>query len=365
MSLFSRKKPVEISPEILNQQLEACREGMDALKRISRSMVFFLKEFPLDDIPEIDTDEFKSRMDLISEQISEFRQASTVLKTFSDHKLFILDFIAREKDYIQQKETELKNIIEMLRTGLSGLIGDSRDFNSRLYDQNVRMEALTHLDDIRKIKESLQTEVSALKQIIQEKQNSDSNRIDSLSKEITILKTNLEQVKDASQLDPLTGAFNRLTLDSRMQWQIQRNQVVWQPVSLMMCDLDNFKSINDTHGHLIGDRVLKCFVQECRNMFRSDDLIARYGGEEFVVLLPGIPLKKALKRAQSFCKLLSGKQFVIEPSRPNERIAFTVSIGISELRREDTMDTFIGRADKALYKAKHTGKNRAVGEKEA
>jgi diguanylate cyclase len=364
MGLFSRKKPVKIPPEILNQHLDECRDRVQALQRIAVSMIFFLKEFPMD-IPEIGTDEFKARLDQIAGHFLEDRPALALIQSFSDHKLFILDFIAREKDNIQQKEAELKNIIELLRNGLSGLIGDTRSFNTQIYDQNVRMEALTQLDDIRKIKESLKTEVVAMKQIIQEKQTTDSMRIDSLSKEITILRSSLEEVKDASQMDAMTGSYNRMTLDSRLQWMIQRSQIVWSPVSLMMCDLDNFKLINDTHGHLIGDRVLKCFVEECKAMFRSDDFIARYGGEEFAVLLQGISLRKALKRARAFCKLLSGKQFMIEASRPDERIGFTVSIGVSELRKGDSAEAFIERADRALYAAKRAGKNRAVSEKVA
>jgi diguanylate cyclase len=364
MGLFKRKKPAEISPEILNQHLDECRSRLQALQRIAGSLVFFLKEFPLD-IPEIGTDEFKNRLDRMAGHFLENRPAPALMQAFSDHKLFVLDFIAREKDNIQEKEAELKNIIELLRNGLSGLIGETRNFNTRIYDQNVRMEALTQLDDIRKIKESLRTEVSAMKQIIQEKQSTDSRRIDSLSEEITVLRSSLEQVKDASQMDALTGAFNRMTLDSRMQWMIQRSHIVWSPVSLLMCDLDDFKRINDTHGHLVGDRVLKCFVQECKAMFRSDDFIARYGGEEFTLLLPGITLKKALKRARAFCKLLSGKQFLIEPSLSDERIGFTVSIGVSELRKGDTAEALVERADRALYAAKHAGKNRAVSEKEA
>ncbi len=364
MGLFKRKKPVAISPEILIQQLDECRNHLHAIQEITGSLVFFLKEFPMD-VPEIGTEEFKNRLDKLSGHFLEDRPAAALMRDFSDQKIFVLDFISREKDNIRQKEAELKNIIEMLRNGLSGLIGDTRNFNTRIYDQNVRMEALTQLDDIRKIKESLRTEVSAMKQIIQEKQSSDSRRIDSLSEEITVLRSSLEEVKDASRMDALTGAFNRMTLDGRMQWMIQRSQIVWNPVSLMMCDLDNFKCINDTHGHIVGDRVLKCFVQECKAMFRSDDFIARYGGEEFAVLLPGITLKKALKRARAFCKLLSAKQFLIEPSGSNERIGFTVSIGIGELRKGDTAEAFIERADRALYAAKRAGKNRAVSEKKA
>jgi diguanylate cyclase len=363
MGLFTRKKPAAVPPEILSQHLEECRDRLQALQRIAGSLVFFLKEFSME-IPEIGTDEFKTRLDRIAGHVLEDRPAPALMQAFSDHKLFVLDFIAREKDNIQQKEAELKNIIELLRNGLSGFIGETQNFNTRIYDQNVRMEALTQLDDIRKIKETLRTEVDAMKLIIQEKQSTDSRRIDSLSNEITILRSSLEQVKDASQMDAMTGSYNRMTLDSRMQWMIQRSRIVWSPVSLMMCDLDNFKRVNDTHGHLVGDRVLKCFVQECKAMFRSDDFIARYGGEEFAVLLPGITLRKALKRARAFCKLLSGKQFLIEPSRPDERIGFTVSIGVSELRKEDTAEGFIERADRALYAAKRDGKNRAVSEKE-
>jgi diguanylate cyclase len=193
MGLFKRKKPVEITPEILSRHLDECRQRVQALRQAAGSLVFFLKEFPAD-IPEIGTDEFKTRLDQIAGNFLEDLPAPALIRAFSDHKLFVLDFISREKDYIQQKEAELKNIIELLRNGLSGLIGDTRDFNTRIYDQNVRMEALTQLDDIRKIKESLKTEVSAMKQIIQEKQSTDSRRIDSLSKEITILRSSLEQV---------------------------------------------------------------------------------------------------------------------------------------------------------------------------
>ena len=143
-----------------------------------------------------------------------------------------------------------------------------------------------------------------------------------------------------------------------------RSEIIWNPTSLMMCDLDNFKQINDTHGHIVGDRVLKCFIQECKTMFRNDDFISRYGGEEFAIILPGLSLKKAFKRADSFCRILSGKLYLIDSSRPDERIGFTVSIGVSELRKKDTVEEFIDRADQALYKAKRTGKNRAVSEKE-
>lgn len=363
MNLFKRNTPSGTSPESLKQLLDDCCQRVQALQRVSSSMIFFLKEFPLD-ITEMDTEDFNCRLDRIAADILEEGTGSVAEHSISDHKQFILDFIGRQKEQNREKEAEFKNIIELLRSGMTGLIGDTQNFNSRMYNQNVRMEAITQLDDIRKIKESLKAEVAEMKQVIGEKQARDSKMIESLSKEVAVLRSSLEQVKDAALIDAMTGAYNRKTFDTRMKWVVKRSGIVWSPTSLMMCDLDNFKQINDTYGHIVGDRVLKCFVQECKTMFRSDDFVARYGGEEFAILLPGISLRKALSRAQSFCRLLSLKQFVVDALRPDERVCFTVSIGVSELRRDDTPEALIDRADKALYKAKRTGKNRAVGEKE-
>jgi diguanylate cyclase len=363
MNLFKRNTTLGTSPESLTQLLDDCKQRGKALQQVSSSMIYFLKEFQLD-ITEKDNEDFNNRLDRIAVDMLEEGNGSVAESAISEHKQFILDFIVRQKELIRQKEAELKNIIELLRNGMTGLIGDTQNFNSRIYDQNVRMEAITQLDDIRKIKESLRTEISEMKQIIQEKQASDAKRIDFLSKEVAVLRSSLEQVKDAALTDAMTGAYNRKTFDTRVKWVVKRSGIVWSPTSLMMCDLDNFKQINDTYGHIIGDRVLKCFVQECKAMFRSEDFVARYGGEEFAILLPGISLRKSLGRAQSFCRLLSLKQFMLEALRPDERICLTVSIGVSELRKDDTPDAFIDRADKALYKAKRTGKNRAVSEKE-
>ena len=296
MNLFKRSSPSSgTSPESFKHLLDDCRQRAQTLQRVSSMMILFLKEIPMD-ITEINTDDFNSRLDRIAADILQEGNGAVVESAVSDHQQFISNFIARQKEHIREKEAEFKSIIKLLRNGMTGLIGDTQKFNSSLYDQNVRMEAITQLDDIRKIKESLKVEVIEMKQIIQEKQASDSRRIDSLSKGVTVLRSSLEQVKDASLTDALTGAYNRKTFDTRMKWVVKRSGIVWSPISLMMCDLDNFKQINDTYGHIVGDRVLKCFVQECKTMFRIDDFVARYGGEEFAILLPGINLRKALSQ---------------------------------------------------------------------
>ncbi|MFZ3048070.1 MAG: GGDEF domain-containing protein [Desulfatirhabdiaceae bacterium] len=344
----------------MNHLFDECQERVQSLVHVSRSLTFFLKESAMD-ISEIDADGFNGRLDKILEHLQEPTSGPDIEKIFSAHKLAILDWIGIQKHYIQEKEDELKNIIELLRAGLNEMIGDTQNFSAQLYERNIKMEAITELNDLRKIKESLKGEVTQMKQLIQKKQTSDSRRIESLSNEVGVLRSSLEQVRDASRMDALTGAFNRMAFDMYIQRMIERSQVAWDSVSLLMCDLDNFKNINDTYGHIVGDRVLKCFVQECQAMFRIDDFIARYGGEEFAIILPGISLKKALKRAKSFCKILADKQFLVDSSQSDERIGFTVSIGVGELYKNDVVESWILRADKALYQAKNMGKNRAIG----
>jgi diguanylate cyclase len=363
MKPIKSNAPSGTSVESLKQLSDDCIQRVQALQRVSISMISFLKEVPMN-ITEMDAEDFNARLDRITADILEDGTGAVAERTVMEHTPFIFRFIGRQKENMRDKETEYKNIIAFLRNNMTGLIGDTQRFNSRICDQSVKMEAITQLDDIRKIKEALKVEVAEMNKIIQEKRASDNQRIEALSKEIAELRASLEEVKDASLIDAMTGAYNRKAFNTRIKWVMKKNSIVYSPTSLMMCDLDNFKQINDKYGHIVGDRVLHCFVQECKAMFRSDDLIVRYGGEEFAILLSGISHGGALNKAQSFCRLLSLKQFVADPQTPDVRISFTVSIGVSELRREDTPDAFIDRADKALYIAKRTGKNRAVGEVE-
>ena len=363
MKPFKSNEPSGTSSESLKPFPDDYLQRVQALQRISSSMIFVLKEVPIG-ISEMDTEDFNNRLERIAADILEEGTSFDAERAIANHTQVVIDFIGRQKEVVREKEAELKKIIEFLRNGITGLISETQSFNSRISDQNVRVEAITHLYDILKIKESLKTEVAEMNQIIQEKKAIETKRIESLSKEVAELRSSLEQVKEASLTDAMTGAYNRKAFDARIKWVMKKSSIVWSQTSLMMCDLDNFKQINDTYGHIVGDRVLQFFVQECKSMFRSDDFVARYGGEEFAILLSGIGLKGALSRAQSFCRLLSLKQFMVDSNTPDERICFTASIGVSELRKEDTPDAFIDRADKALYQAKRTGKNRAIGENE-
>lgn len=157
--------------------------------------------------------------------------------------------------------------------------------------------------------------------------------------------------------DPLTGAKNRRYFMDQTQKEIDRAKRYNSSLSLIMIDIDHFKSINDTYGHGTGDHVLKKMVEVSGAILRASDVFSRIGGEEFAVTLIETDIEKAESIAERLRELLAGVRI---PAGENE-IKFTISIGITQFNRgEDTLDKMIKRADDALYEAKNTGRNRTV-----
>lgn len=149
--------------------------------------------------------------------------------------------------------------------------------------------------------------------------------------------------------DPLTGARNRRALDEALDTMFAMKGRYDQPFSVALFDIDFFKSINDEHGHLCGDRVLRAVAGLLADTARTTDIVARYGGEEFVVLMPQTDLAGA--------QLLSGRLREQVENNVFVDVKVTVSAGVAEARHGEDAHTLLARADKALYRAKDAGRN--------
>ena len=156
--------------------------------------------------------------------------------------------------------------------------------------------------------------------------------------------------------DRLTGAKNRnyFTDAARKLMSLsQRNQT---PLSLIACDIDHFKQINDTYGHAAGDAVLVAFCQHIQNQLRTEDIFIRIGGEEFLILLPQIELKNAVQTAQRLCDSLAQ----LEISFNDLALKVSASFGVSEINTQIDINKNVNNADTALYEAKRSGRNKVV-----
>ena len=183
------------------------------------------------------------------------------------------------------------------------------------------------------------------------------------STQVNELKTQLEDVRKETRVDPLTNIPNRKAFDSELQAAIEDAVANGAPVSLMMCDIDNFKRFNDTWGHQTGDQVLRLVANCLSENVKGRDTAARYGGEEFVVILRQTPLEGALKLAEQIRGNVEGKKLV-KKSTGDILGTITISIGVAQLSASDHAELLVQRADTCLYRAKHSGRNRVVGEQE-
>jgi diguanylate cyclase len=363
MGLFTRHRATpEVDLADLEDQLTHIRDRNEFFLITIRALLYLIKEFSLD-LTEIGADKFKQGIDGVTKQFLSDTTTHKLEYAFDDCKQLVLSYIDKEKQYLQDREGELKNIIDLLTSGIHSISAENQAFNAKMVEGSARLEKITALDDIRKIKAELKSEVDHIKQSVRDKHQQDTRRLDTLTRELESLKVDFQKVHHASQTDGLTGVSNRATFDQYLTNLIDRNTVTPTTFSLLMIDIDNFKQINDTYGHPIGDRVIMALAQLCKGSIRKDDMVARYGGEEFALILPAASLRHALKKARSICKTIAGARYSVDAQRPQTSLTFTVSIGVSTSRPGDTTATIVERADAALYEAKRLGKNRAVSEK--
>ena len=169
----------------------------------------------------------------------------------------------------------------------------------------------------------------------------------------------LESSVSMAYTDPLTGVYNRRYMKAHLDRKISEIPESAKPVSVLMCDVDHFKQINDTYGHAAGDEVLKEMAGRVGDNLRDFDMVARYGGEEFVVVMPSTPLSAAQAVAERLCKRIGTEGFAI-PGQA-EPLRVTTSIGVASTS-DPQMEAggLLAQADAALYRAKHAGRNRVV-----
>jgi diguanylate cyclase (GGDEF)-like protein len=156
--------------------------------------------------------------------------------------------------------------------------------------------------------------------------------------------------------DPLTGVGNRRWLDIEMKQRISQLRRQDSPFSVLMLDIDHFKSINDTWGHDAGDSVLKAVANEIRHTLRDMDVLCRIGGEEFISILPGTDVKAAFAAAERIRSAIEKLGICFQ----DQTIRFTISIGVTAGTRTDEALAIIKRADDAVYAAKRDGRNRSL-----
>ncbi len=180
-----------------------------------------------------------------------------------------------------------------------------------------------------------------------------ASRIVDVSKSLETLHGEQTALRKRAYNDTLTGLPNRESITTRLVAAIARSQKTGRPLSIALADLDHFKAVNDTHGHLVGDAALRRVATRMAGALRDTDLLGRWGGEEFVVILEETPIEVARAVAERVRRHVARDPLHLE----GHQLTLTLSLGLTPAGANDDADSLLGRADEALYEAKRAGRN--------
>lgn len=240
---------------------------------------------------------------------------------------------------------ELQQPLEGVARFVSGL--NPRNLTTPL---KLRRPANRYRDEIDLVVEGFATLQSGISEHIE--------NLDRLVAERTQdLESALSSLQRIAMTDPLTGSFNRRHFDERFPMEVERAQRYARPLSVMFCDVDHFKRINDSYGHAFGDEVLRSFASHLLHDLRSEvDWVARYGGEEFIIVLPETELDAACATAERLRRRVEAASF----SDGLQQVGVTASFGVAEWLPGDRPDRLLARADALLLEAKQGGRNKVL-----
>lgn len=265
------------------------------------------------------------------------------------------------KHSLNEAKSSFKNMIATFVDRL-GYMSDS----SGTYQEKIESYAgkLSETEDILQINEllenlmkdthTMQAEIVRSREVLLQQRDN----VESAQEKIRSLQEELTQLSEAVRVDQLTGVLNRRGLDEAMVREISRAKRGGGKLSVALLDIDNFKRLNDTYGHHVGDSALQHLAKTIKETIRPTDVVSRFGGEEFVILLPDTDLNQAVITIQRLQRALT-KQFFMGN---NERLLITFSAGVALLRNDEEEATVLHRADQSMYLAKKTGKNRVMTE---
>jgi len=318
-------------------------------------------------------------LQLIIENISELvlddklmhGQVEIVLNLFNQPlNLRQLDDVERRMKDIIYKQGNLKKHLseaqDRLKAMLASFVDRLADFSETTSGYHDKIEKcaqkISQAADIGQLSDVLAEVLQETRAIQTNAQRSRDElhemrrRVEETEKEVDRLQSELAQASDMVRQDPLTGALNRKGMDEALEREVARVKRRDGTMCLAMLDIDNFKKLNDTYGHQVGDAALVHLANVTRETIRPQDTLARYGGEEFVILLPDTPLDEGVTAITRLQRELTRKFFL----NKNEKMLITFSAGVAEIGKTEAAGQALKRADDAMYLAKRAGKNRVV-----
>jgi diguanylate cyclase len=277
-------------------------------------------------------------------------------RDFVGARQFIRSLRSNEGEFVRSALRDFRSMISSVFNNIERAVLADGEGDAKMKDQLARLRAAVQsssLEQLRREVLAVSTDLSTLLGTREKRRNAE---LATLGGELRQLNQRLEETRRTAETDALTGVHNRRAFDAFLERVVEFDGVTGTPATLLMLDVDNFKALNDTHGHPVGDAALKSIgAALARTFLRKCDFVSRYGGEEFAVVIRDAAANEARRLSERARTALSAIQMADHPE-----IELTVSVGAATLDHLEDKASWLKRADDALLEAKRAGKNCCV-----
>lgn len=292
------------------------------------------------------------KLRLIEASITIETRPTELVQKQQEAELHLQAWHNRTQDYLRKKASEMKDLMVLMAKTAESVGDRDQQYNKNLRGLTERLKGIAELEDITRLRLSLMSSVEEMSRTVEQMSRETEQTMLALEVELSNYRRRLAQTEEAALLDALTGVANRRRLETEISARIR----VAQPFATILLDLNGFKTINDTYGHLAGDQLLVQFASELKHILRQNDLVGRWGGDEFLVLLNG-EMAQAEAFKQRIIQWVWGTYpLKVEAGTPSVKVEVTAAIGIGIWRPEMSAADLISEADADMYRQKAKAK---------
>lgn len=321
---------------------------------------------------------FQARLETLRSRLTSKLNWYELVPLFEDVAELVIDALGMGQEefeqFLQSLDQRLETIQQLVNAASQGQLDRQKArqaFEDMVEGQVAEIRSVVNSkNDLGELGQSITSHLGLIVQAMEAYRSEEGQREAELTRQLADMQHKLDEMeklaknaqhaieeqREKAMHDSLTGLPNREAYKERLDHEMNRMQRYGGKLSMMVCDIDFFKRINDNYGHLAGDKVLKIIAKALQNNLRDTDFIARFGGEEFVALMPETDSEHARQVAEKLRQKIESSPFNFK----KEPVQITMSVGLSEFKEGESPEAVFERADKALYKAKESGRNQVL-----
>lgn len=342
--IAQRKSPRKAAASLSPQS----QEQAEAALALARELLHSVEQFVIS-TPDLDSARFLHRIRGTAAKLTEDAEPADILVYRQWLGNALRAFGSLQKSCITEREAEMWRLLDAYSRTSDVTSHREHQLVTMIQGAHERMRELVTLNDLRTARAELEAEIQQVQRAVNLKAQEDKERTTALGREVSRLESALAAARGQANFDVLTGVYHRAIVDDRLRALLRDGK----PVCFGLMDVDNFRTINSTLGHAVGDRILSTVGEQLQRISRTTDLAARYGGDEFCFLAAG---GTAEQLAHRLAGAVARRHVRMEIEDRSCSVLLSVSVGISSSTPGDTLDEILERAGRALAVVKAGGK---------